>query len=899
MSNTIKVSVLGDVRDINNKLGKVNSQLGGFGKSMGKVSTLAKGLFAGFVATKVVSGLKSVVSAASDAEQSLGATETVFGKFANRVVKDSDRAAKQFGLSANEYRQNANLIGSLFSNQGVAQDKLAGSTKNMIGVAADLSATFGGTTTEAVQSLGAAYKGEFDSLEKYGISLKQSQVNAEAAALSQKKYGKELSSLNVEQQKAINRQATQNLIMKQSAKTRGAFAKESNTLAHQQQVLGAQFDNLKVKLGTALLPVITKVLTVVNDNFVPAIEAIGAVLGPVVDKVQAFFSGAGEGQSKLAPLSDFIKGQLLPAVMGIGQAFVDLWAVVQPIITQLVGAITSQWGAVQPYVNQIWTSVKEIIVTALEIIKTRVKQITTVVTVLWNTFGSTIVSYVRNAFRNVMQIVGGVMRTLAGVVKLVLAIMKGDWKGAWNAIKQIVSGVLQVIKGVISQSMNTLKSMVSAAWTAVKALTSAAWEGIKSVIKTQVNTTLGIVRGIPGAVKSALGNLGSLLLNAGSELIGGFIKGIESKFDSVKGTLGNLTGKLTSWKGPPKRDKSLLTPAGRLIMKGLVKGFDEGRKGVKDSLGDLTNLIEKHFDKRYKNEKKASKASKRAIHSLAGETKALMKNARKRERVYKRLERAQKRINDLRDKAQDYKTSVIEGVLGYTDVTGIGAAFNTDAMLAELNKRLEKVKDFAALVKRLKNQGLNKTMIDQIVQAGVEGGLATATALAEGGPEAIKEFNDLQSEINKAASGLGTTGAKSMYQSGIDSVKGFIKGLRSQKQALQKWARNLAKQLSKAVKDALGIKSPSTVFKRIGKYTVEGLQIGLEDTRKVKTAMVNLSDVMTSSFEPRLATAASAGGSGGNTYQITVHAPVGASSADIGRELVGHIKQYERIGGRK
>lgn len=39
-------------------------------------------------------------------------------------------------------------------------------------------------------------------------------------------------------------------------------------------------------------------------------------------------------------------------------------------------------------------------------------------------------------------------------------------------------------------------------------------------------------------------------------------------------------------------------------------------------------------------------------------------------------------------------------------------------------------------------------------------------------------------------------------------------------------------------------------------------------------------------------------GLGGNTYNLTVYAPVGASSADIGRALVGHIDAYERIGGR-
>ena len=42
----------------------------------------------------------------------------------------------------------------------------------MICVDVDLAATFGGTTTDAVQALGSALKGMFDSLEKCGVSIK-------------------------------------------------------------------------------------------------------------------------------------------------------------------------------------------------------------------------------------------------------------------------------------------------------------------------------------------------------------------------------------------------------------------------------------------------------------------------------------------------------------------------------------------------------------------------------------------------------------------------------------------------------------------------------------------------------------------------------------------------------
>ena len=101
------VEFLGDGKSLSGELksqGKT-SKFGSFLKSAGKAA--AVGLAAAGAA--VVAFGASSVRSASDAQQSIGATETVFGKFSKAVIKDSNEAAKGFGLSANEYRENANL----------------------------------------------------------------------------------------------------------------------------------------------------------------------------------------------------------------------------------------------------------------------------------------------------------------------------------------------------------------------------------------------------------------------------------------------------------------------------------------------------------------------------------------------------------------------------------------------------------------------------------------------------------------------------------------------------------------------------------------------------------------------------------------------------------------------
>lgn len=261
--------------DTARKSGRLRGAMGSLRSSVGSFATQWAGLGALAAGAGLAKLMGSSIKAASDAQQSMGATESVFGKAADSVIKKSNGAATAYGLSANQYRESANLIGSLFKNQGVATDQLAGKTDSMVKLGGDLAATFGGTTKEAVEALGSAFKGEFDPLEKYGISLKESTVSTEAMRLANVKSKKEWDGLTTAQQSAYKQQATTALIMKQSTSAAGAFGRESNTLAGQQQRLAAQWENLKSSLGTMFLPVLTKVVGFLAGDALTAVKNFG------------------------------------------------------------------------------------------------------------------------------------------------------------------------------------------------------------------------------------------------------------------------------------------------------------------------------------------------------------------------------------------------------------------------------------------------------------------------------------------------------------------------------------------------------------------------------------------------------------------------------------------------
>jgi hypothetical protein len=168
---------------------------------------------------------------------------------------------------------------------GRSSSEAATQTKGLIGMGADLAATFGGSVSDAVSAVSSLLKGERDPIERYGVSIKQSDINARLAAQG-------LDGLTGKSLAQAQATATLELLTKQTTAAHGAFGRESNTLAGQQERLRAQFENVKATIGAKLLPVATSLFTWFNDKLLPGSkrlgDELGSRLGPYVSRVGGF-----------------------------------------------------------------------------------------------------------------------------------------------------------------------------------------------------------------------------------------------------------------------------------------------------------------------------------------------------------------------------------------------------------------------------------------------------------------------------------------------------------------------------------------------------------------------------------------------------------------------------------
>ena len=263
----VRVAIVGDSSQLARELQKAEGKIAGFGENARKSGDILRtALFGG----AVLYGAQKLVKAAGDLEQSIGGTAAVFGSASGSIDEFTKGAADLVGLSENAARVLTSRLGSSLKGAGLSAEEAAKQSIFLTKTGADLAATLGGNTNDAVAALGSALRGEFDPLERFGIALKASEINAKAVSM-----GLATSESSVDAY--AKGQATLALVTERSAFAQGQFGREAETAQGQQQRAAAKMEDASAKLGRTLLPIYTKI----QETIILVAEAFSALPGPV------------------------------------------------------------------------------------------------------------------------------------------------------------------------------------------------------------------------------------------------------------------------------------------------------------------------------------------------------------------------------------------------------------------------------------------------------------------------------------------------------------------------------------------------------------------------------------------------------------------------------------------
>ncbi|GAB3873754.1 hypothetical protein GCM10029964_014550 [Kibdelosporangium lantanae] len=319
---------------------------------------------------------------------------------------------------------------------------------------------------------------------------------------------------------------------------------------------------------SAVLPVLGQLAEVFSQVFLAALQPLLPVLPVIVQVITQLAGVISQALSAAAPILaqvGALLGQVLaqaitalaPIIPPLAAAFLNVISALLPLLPLLAELIST----LLPPLTELIVALAPMVVQVANTFAALVQAVTPfIVLIAQNVIPilSDLLRVVTDVFKSIGEIIGGAMKAIQGVIDIVMGVISGDWSKVWTGIKEFVSGIFGgILKGALDLVGGIAEFFAS----------------------------------IPGRILSALGDLGSLLLEAGKNIIRGLVDGIVSGFKWVKDKLGELTDWITSWKGPPSRDKVLLAPNGKLIMQGLLSGLEGEEPAIRDYLTNLTTSL--------------------------------------------------------------------------------------------------------------------------------------------------------------------------------------------------------------------------------------------------------------------------------------------------------------------
>jgi hypothetical protein len=278
-----------------------------------------------------------------------------------------------------------------------------------------------------------------------------------------------------------------------------------------------------------------------------------------------------------------------------------------------------------------------------------------------------------------------------------------------------------------------------------------------------------------------------------------------------------------------RQELQIASPSKKLqkIGKDTGAGFIKGLTGTKSQINSAVKSIASAITSAFKGT--GSRTDDRLVKMLGNGNKRLQSLAGQRDGIAKKIADANKFATDTATAARS--TGSLASIVQ-------DDAYSPRYVKNQMQASLNQIKAFTSNVAKLQKKGLNKDLLKQILQMGPEQGSAFAKALAGADAATIKQYNSLNSQINSASTALGKTGADMLYDSGKKAGAGFLTGLKAQQKDIEKLMLSIAKGMQKAIRRALGIKSPSRVMEAVGRMTILGLQGGITRTvPAVQTAM--------------------------------------------------------------
>ena len=208
------------------------------------------------VGSLVAGPLAFSVKAASDMEETMNKFNVVFGASAKVVKAWGDTFGAQVGRSKQQIADFLAGTQDLLVPIGFESGAATEMSKQLTGLAVDLASFNNKADADVLRDLHAALTGSSEVMKKYGVIVNETAVKQELLNQGIDK------NKATEQQKVMARMA---IIMRGTVAAQGDATRSAGSFANQMKALRAKVSDAAVEIGSALLPVITPLVTKITE----------------------------------------------------------------------------------------------------------------------------------------------------------------------------------------------------------------------------------------------------------------------------------------------------------------------------------------------------------------------------------------------------------------------------------------------------------------------------------------------------------------------------------------------------------------------------------------------------------------------------------------------------------
>jgi len=403
----------------------------------------------------------------------------------------------------------------------------------------------------------------------------------------------------------------QNLILNEMAVQFGGSAlAATETFAGAQVLMAEQMNGAKEAIGTALLPILTRLSNVMMSHVIPVVQT-------VAERFAAFITGL-DWTLIISTISTLIAnftsfGSSVPwdAITGGFNAVIAAVMTAQPLFEAIAsytmmmfsaftgpeaqGAASGLAGVIDMIIGilgGLWTTIQStltaVINTLAPIVAEIVRFAMEIVSAITTTLQSPEVKNAFAQFNTLFATVGVVIQQLAEVIGAVLVVALDGLKIAfdflWPVIdftfKQLMNAaafVIPIVTGLLESVIMVLNGNFAGAWENIQMVIGRAWIGIRTAVQTGID-----------AVKAAFKGFIDSAASIGSDIVDGIARGISSGAgkiaDAAKDAANNAFNAAKALLGISSPSKLFADSVGLPISQGIAAGIAKGAPEINGAL---------------------------------------------------------------------------------------------------------------------------------------------------------------------------------------------------------------------------------------------------------------------------------------------------------------------------